>query len=582
MSTSAEAYSVPQEAWEVLQKGILENPLLGNIPAELKSFTKNLHFEGNSKPSIPVNWRFAESITALKGFEALMLNLLITRKYNTQPVDVTINTDHASLFILSPVIAQIIKDGKPTPLLSSSGGNTDLDRLFPNEDKHDSGPSPYRGRATNIYETKDGRFYHCHGGLNPDPTLTVLGLPLEGRPEDTMADPDGTTLNRFKTAVAKFDADTLDEVINEEHKQAGTICHTADEYFNTPHGQANSKVGLYEIYKHETSSQPASWWKDDASYLSSAKRPLAGLKVIDLTRVIASPVITRTLAEMGASVMRVTSLQVTDFSLFHHDLNWGKWNCHLHLKNEEDKEKLRQLIREADVVVDGYRPDVMERLGFGREAIFELVKDRGYGIIHVQENCYGWHGPWSHRAGWQQISDACCGVSMGYGKALGHNEPVTPPFPNSDYCTGVCGSIAVLQALIDRAEKGGSYAVDVALNYYSQWLIKSCGEYPADVWKDVWGRHGNHSYRHYEPMMISLPATTGLLLQIDKEILFKPEFFEARRAENLGETFIFVKPIAQFGDNALELKFHVGTRGNGTDKPVWPKDLTVQVVTREN
>jgi crotonobetainyl-CoA:carnitine CoA-transferase CaiB-like acyl-CoA transferase len=140
---------------------------------------------------------------------------------------------------------------------------------------------------------------------------------------------------------------------------------------------------------------------------SSAERPLAGLKVIDLTRVIAAPTITRSLAEMGASVMRITSPNVTDFSGLHQDLNWGKWNCSLDLKkNPEDRKKLAELIKEADVVVEGYRPGAMARNGFSREDIFELVKDRDRGIIHVRENCYGWNGPWSHRSGWQQISDS--------------------------------------------------------------------------------------------------------------------------------------------------------------------------------
>jgi crotonobetainyl-CoA:carnitine CoA-transferase CaiB-like acyl-CoA transferase len=91
----------------------------------------------------------------------------------------------------------------------------------------------------------------------------------------------------------------------------------------------------------------------------------------------------------------------------HQDLNWGKWNCQLNLKkNAEDRKALAELIKDADVVVEGYRPGAMARNGFSREDIFELVKDRGRGIIHVRENCYGWNGPWMHRSGWQQISDA--------------------------------------------------------------------------------------------------------------------------------------------------------------------------------
>ena len=141
---------------------------------------------------------------------------------------------------------------------------------------------------------------------------------------------------------------------------------------------------------------------------------------------IAGPTITRSLAELGASVMRVTSPRIVDFTTVFRDLNWGKWNCHLHLKDEDDREKLRNLIREADVVVNGYRPgvsnnpkpdedgmcslltcvQVMDRLGFGRADMFDLVRGRGRGIIHARENCYGWHGPWAHRSGCQGISDA--------------------------------------------------------------------------------------------------------------------------------------------------------------------------------
>ncbi|KAF3294222.1 hypothetical protein TWF132_003653 [Orbilia oligospora] len=568
-------YSIPQEALKLLKEGILENPLMGNLPKELQSLSKHLHFEGSDKPSVPINWRFAESISALKGFEALMLNLLIAKKYETQPLDITIDTDHASLFFMSPLLAQIIENGKPTPLSPLS---PDMQRMFPSEDKHRSQASTIRKWATNIYQTKDGRYYHTHGSMNPEPTLTALKLPVDGEPDET----EESAVNRIQSVTSKIDSKELDELMNEQFRQAGTIAYTAEEFFNSEHGKANSKVGLYEITKDPKSSQPASWWKEDASAPSSPKRPLAGLKVVDLTRVIASPAIGRGLAEMGASVMRVTSPQLTDLSMVHQDLNWGKWNCHLHLKDEEDKEKLRQLIREADVVIDGYRPGVMDRLGFGRDAVFDLVKDRGYGIIYVRENCYGWHGPWSHRSGWQQISDACCGVSMAYGKAMGNDEAVTPVFPNSDYCCGVCGSISVLHALIERAEKGGSYGVDVSLNYYSQWLVRSCGTYDDEIWKEFWSRHGSPVFRHYQPMQTLLPAMVRLLYQYDKETLFKPQYFEPRRAENLGVTFVQVKPIAQFKDNAVELKYNVGTRGNGTDKPVWPKNLMVQVVTGEN
>lgn len=232
--------------------------------------------------------------------------------------------------------------------------------------------------------------------------MTALGLPLEGEQHDTYE----AAVERIQNKVSQFNSSALDELMNEQHRQAGTTVFSSDEYLATEHARANSHVGLYEITRDANSSQPAAWWPENDSLPSSPKRPLAGLKVVDLTRVIAGPTITRGLAELGASVMRVTSPQVVDWPRAFHDLNWGKWNAFLHLKDEGDKEKLRQMILDADVVVDGYRPGVMDRLGFGREAIFDLVKHRSRGIIHLRENCYGWHGPWASRSGWQGISDA--------------------------------------------------------------------------------------------------------------------------------------------------------------------------------
>lgn len=84
-------YSIPKEAQLLLEEGIIKNPLV-SLPPELANLTKHVAFEGSAKPSVPINWRFAESIASLKGFEATMLNLLLTRKYGIEPVDVVINT----------------------------------------------------------------------------------------------------------------------------------------------------------------------------------------------------------------------------------------------------------------------------------------------------------------------------------------------------------------------------------------------------------------------------------------------------------------------------------------------------------
>lgn len=304
-------------------------------------------------------------------------------------------------------------------------------------------------------------------------------------------------ISKYKDAVAIHESIELDEMMNDQYKQSGTICMSEEEYFASETGKANSHVGLYEITRE--GDQPPSWWPDNASIPSSPVRPLAGLKVVDLTRVVAGPTITRCLAEMGASVMRVTSPHIADLSAVHIELNWGKWNTYLDLNLEHDQNALRELILDADVVVDGYRPGVFEKRGFGRQAIFDLVQSRSRGIIHVRENCYGWYGPWQHRSGWQQISDAVrdgstlamdailtamsrfavsrtpterLWVSMSRSLqcclTLTTGKPALSIFMTREHrliatSTGVIGSAAIMHALIRRAEHGGSYGVDVCL-----------------------------------------------------------------------------------------------------------------------
>jgi hypothetical protein len=407
--------------------------------------------------------------------------------------------------------------------------------------------------------------------MNPDPSLDSIGLPYEH---------DAETLEEAMTPIveklSQIDSGEMQRIASDVYKQAGTICWTTEEFKNSEHGKANSHVGLYEVREHANSSQPAGWWDDAPN--TSAQRPLGGLKVVDITRVIAAPAITRGLAELGASVMRVTAPHLVDFSGLHCDLNWGKWNSHLDLRKDEDREKLRALILDADVVVTAYRPHVLDKYGFGEEGILELCKGRKKGIVFAQENCYGWNGPWSYRSGWQQISDACTGVSMEFGRAMGNDEAVTPVFPNSDYCTGIAGVCGILNALMQRAEKGGSYSVDVALNYYSSWLVNSCGVYPSDVWEKLWSSYDKPVFRHYHNMLYTIPRMMGLLYGKAKDVLFKDEFFENREAVNRGVTIRAVKPILTFPNKEVTLGFNVGTRPNGIDQPRWPEDLLVETV----
>lgn len=351
---------------------------------------------------------------------------------------------------------------------NSPKGKAAYEKYFKSCDVHDMASTVYRAAATNIYQCKDGRYFHLHGSMNPEPSQDSVGLPhhMDAVTPEEAYEP-------YEKSMAQIDSKEMQRLASDLYKQAGTICWSTEEFKQSEHGKANAHVGLYEVHDVKNDKQPACWWPNSPE--TSAQRPLAGLKVVDLTRIIAAPAVTRGLAELGASVMRVTASHLADMSNLHVDLSWGKWSCHLDFRKEEDREKLRDLIRDADVVIQGYRPDVLNKYGFGMDDLLELTKDRERGLIVARENCYGWNGPWAYRSGWQQISDACCGVSLEFGRAMGHEEPVTPVFPNSDFCTGTAGVIAVLNAIVRRGAQGGSYKVDVSSrSMISAWPDLTC------------------------------------------------------------------------------------------------------------
>lgn len=571
------SYSVPAETSKVFKNHVLSDSRIAkDLPEEAKDAASRVRFVGSHEPSLPIQWRFAEAVASLKGLEATLVSALIKRKYNAELHDVTINTDHATLFIMSSNLWTIDpgEGGLNITLSNLQGPNPHLQKWFPNRDIHRAHATIHRGLTTNIYRCADGRYFNLHGDMNPEPALDAVGLPHD---MDHASRRDGVEV--FQDALNNISSKELQRRCDEEYRQSGTTCLTVEEFNESEHGQANKDVGLWEIYNHPNSSQAAGWWP--AINSTGISRPLAGVKVVDLTRVIAAPAVTRGLAELGASVMRCTSPNLPDSSGLHPDLNWGKWNCSIDLKSEDGRQKLKALILEADVVVQGYRPGVLDKYGFGQQGVIDLCKDRERGIISVRENCYGWHGPWSGRSGWQQISDSVCGCSAGFGKAMGHGNPVQPIYPHSDYCTGISGTCAVLIALMRRGRDGGSYAIDLALNYYTKWLVNSVGEYPDGVWDRLWAEHDRKVWQNHESLVVSGPATMKKLKEgPGGKRLFKPEFFEDRTASGvLGEKkFRHIRPVAQWPAGTVEPGFRIGTRGNGVDAPHWPDDLSVEVV----
>jgi len=168
---------------------------------------------------------------------------------------------------------------------------------------------------------------------------------------------------------------------------------------------------------------PRSVWPTLSLENATGLKPLAGIRVIDFSRVIAAPVVSKILALLGAEVVKITSKKLPDHGFLWVDLSTGKRDADIDLKSEKGKKLFSALLEDADVLIDGYRPGVLGRLGFDVLKLREINSR----LVVVRENCYGWKGPLAHRSGWQPISDCLVGHSWLQGRFLGLNEPVLPP-----------------------------------------------------------------------------------------------------------------------------------------------------------
>ncbi|PSN60390.1 CoA-transferase family III [Corynespora cassiicola Philippines] len=453
--TADRTTDIATEARRILLEKLIADPRL-DLPESVIERAGHVRFvPENTHPFIPSLLKFSESSSALWALAGLFSDAIAQNRYGLPPQSVTLDVYSASMFLMSTYMFKA-ENGASIwdPFLRDRLTHLDLGNL------HES----YRRAATNMYKAKDGVFFHLHGSLNPTNTFTMLDLPqhrldLQG-PEHY-----NTVLDIFKDAVAQRDSRWLDIESNEHWRQAGTICYTPEQFRLTSHGKAMENEPIYNVNRIMEDIPPVAWPTVDARY-----RPLAGINVLDLSRVVAGPTISSILALLGANVLRISSHTLPD-TIFLYDTQIGKRDTSLNLKTPEGKLKLKQLLEDADVIVDGYRPGALEKLGFSRTYVQEVGRRRGRGIVHLRECCYGWKGEWSFRSGWQQISDALTGTPWIQGKYFGLDEPVIPLLPNSDYQTGIIGAISVCQALLQRATVGGSYNVDVSLTQFNLWYL---------------------------------------------------------------------------------------------------------------
>ena len=219
------------------------------------------------------------------------------------------------------------------------------------------------------------------------------------------------------------------------------------------------------------------------SHLKSGNdRCLRDLKVLELSRVIAAPVAGKTLAAHGAEVLWITSPRLPDLPALDRDLARGKRTAQLDLTSETDQSRLRELAKDADVFIQGYRPGGLAEKGFSPRDLASIHP----GIIYGSLSAYGPEGPWSNNRGFDSLVQTCSGMNVSEAEHLGEGEVARPtPCQALDHAAGYFLATGISAALYKRVTEGGSYAVDVSLAGTMKYL-RSLGQYEGKTGFDCW------------------------------------------------------------------------------------------------
>jgi len=315
-----------------------------------------------------------------------------------------------------------------------------------------------------VYPAKGGRwsYLHCNFPNHRAAALKVLGV------EDDRG--------AVARAVAQWDALELEEAIIAA-KGAGGMVRTKDEWKTHPQAMAVASLPLLEIVKI-ADSPPEPLPRSP----NGGDRPLSGIRVVDITRVLAGPTCARTLAEHGAEVMKITAQHLPNIGYQEWDTGHGKLSAQLDLRKPEELAVLRKLIGAADVFSQGYRPGALGNRGLAPE---ELTRLRP-GLIYVSLCAFSHKGPWASRRGFDTVVQTVSGITTRQAELFPGKTPGPQFYPVSaiDYCTGYLMAFGAMVALARRAREGGSWLVRVSLAQIGKWLV-DLGEVPVAALKGV-------------------------------------------------------------------------------------------------
>src|SRR6266480_2197366 len=368
-----------------------------------------------AEPQLPSSFRVAaaaQASIAATGLAAAQ----IWKSRSGQSQDVAVDMRHALVECRSERYLRV--DGKPPP--------------------------PAWDAIAGIYKTGDQRFVRLHTNFPRHRAAVCKVLNCRAERDDVQA------------ALMQWDAEAF-----ETAAYAGgcvvAMMRSHGEWSDLPHAKALAALPPILIEKIGDAA-PKPWPAGD--------RPLAGLRVLDLSRVIAGPVAGRTLAAHGADVLLISGPDLPAIPWLTIDTGRGKLTSFVDLKSEQGRGSLRDLLAGADIFSQGYRPQALAALGFSPQNAARISP----GIVYVSLSAYGHAGPWAERRGFDSLVQTATGFNHAEGQAAGVEGPKELPAQMLDHATGCMMAFGAMMARARQAREGGSWHVRVSLAQTGQWL----------------------------------------------------------------------------------------------------------------
>lgn len=283
---------------------------------------------------------------------------------------------------------------------------------------------------------------HTNERRHRDAVLGVLGVPVDAE--------------AVATAVARWRAADLEEAVVAAGGVAATMW-SAEEWAAHPQGRMVAGEVSVEVVRAQAAS----------TLPSPGEAPLAGVRVLDLTRVVAGPTCTGFLAAYGADVVRIDPPGFQDVPALLPLTTAGKRCAALDLRTAGGRDRFATLIEQAHVLVTGLRPGALDDLGWDSAALVA----RNPSLHMVRVDAYGWDGPWAGRRGFDSIVQMSCGIAARGAEVAESDRPTPLPVQALDFGAGYLLAAATCQALLDGLRHGRRSEVRASLAGMARLLV---------------------------------------------------------------------------------------------------------------